>query len=73
MGLLDEYDKNPPTPVKSASPAPTDGEDELEELPGMIRWMARHSGGLIKNKAQANYAVIGIVIAALIFLFYNIF
>ncbi len=74
MGLLDEYEKNPQvTPAKSASPAPTDSEDGLEELPGMIRWMARHSGGLIKNKAQASYAVIGIVAVAIVFLFYNIF
>lgn len=70
MGLLDEYDKNPrAAPVKPLSPAPTDGGDDFEELPGIIRWLARHSGGLVKTRIHITYVLIIVIIIALILSF----
>ncbi len=45
-----------------------------QETPKIIQWTIKYSGGLIKNKKQANYVLIGFVILAVIvslFLFFN--
>ncbi len=45
-----------------------------QETPKIIQWTIKYSGGLIKNKKQANYVLIGFVILAVIvslFLFFG--
>ncbi len=37
-----------------------------KEMPKIIQWTIKYSGGLIKNKKQANYVLIGFVILAVI-------
>ena len=38
----------------------------LPGTPKIIQWTIKYSGGLIKNEKQANYVLIGFVVAAII-------
>lgn len=63
---------------KGLSTKPPPREFRLEraypETPKIIQWTMKYSGGLIKNEKQAQYAILGFVVAAIIislFLFFS--
>ena len=48
----------------------------LEENPRMVKWVIKYSGGLIKDKKQAEYVLLGVVVTMFIlsfFFFFNAF
>ncbi len=58
---------NPPREIRAEQPS-------YAKTPKVIQWTMKYSGGLIKNKNQAQYVLLGFVILAIIislFLFFD--
>jgi len=67
-GMFKNISVNPPREIRVEQPS-------YAETPKIIRWTMKLSGGLIKNKNQAQYALLGFAVVTIIvslFLFFSI-
>ncbi len=66
-GMFKNIGINPPREIRVEQPS-------YAETPKVVQWTMKYSGGLIKNKNQAQYALLGFVVVAIIvslFLFFG--
>jgi len=65
--------KNPDKGVKSQDEQQPTTQVFLPGTPKIIQWTIKYSGGLIKSEKQANYVLIGFVVAAIIISLFLVF
>ncbi len=57
----DNFELKESSPIK-LRPQFQPGMNEDAKNPKMVRWLINHSGGVIKNRKQANYILMGITV-----------